>query len=73
MAKRKQILNEYLMGGISFRIPDMKHVTSCSTLNRRVLEYQGFICIKKSSGESISLPEMNKKPRTFLWYMEWLV
>ena len=61
MDKREQIINEYLIGGFSFRSLGKKHGISRSTINRWVLEYQGFICTRKSSKESIILLEMNKK------------
>ena len=66
MATKEQIINEYLIGGISFRVLGRKHGISCSTINRWVLEHQGFICMTKSSRESISLLEMNKEPRDVL-------
>jgi transposase-like protein len=62
MDKKEQIINEYLIGGFSFRSLGKKHGISRSTINRWVLEYQGFICTTKSSKESIILLEMNKKP-----------
>jgi len=66
MDKKEQIINEYLIGGISFRILGRKYGISRSTINRWVLEHQGFICMRKSSRESITLLEMNKEPTEIL-------
>lgn len=66
MDKKEAIINEYLIGGISFRVLGKKHGISRSTINRWVLEHQGFICMRKSPKESISLLEMNKEPRAVL-------
>ena len=66
MDKKEQIINEYLIGGISFRILGKKYGISRSTINRWVLEHQGFICMRKSPRESITLLEMNKEPTEIL-------
>jgi len=66
MDKKEQIINEYLIGGISFRILGRKYGISRSTINRWVLEHQGFICMRKSPRESITLLEMNKEPTEIL-------
>jgi len=66
MDKKEQIINEYLIGGISFRILGKKYGISRSTINRWVLEHQGFICMRKSPRESITLLKMNKKPTEIL-------
>lgn len=66
MDKKEQIINEYLIGGISFRTLGKKYGISRSTINRWVLEHQGFICMRKSAKESINLLEMNKEPREIL-------
>ena len=66
MDKKESIINEYLIGGTSFRILEKKHGISRSTINRWVLGYQGFICIRKSPKESISLLEMKKEPAVVL-------
>ena len=66
MDNKEQIINEYLIGGISFRSLAKKYGISRSTINRRVLEYQGFICMRKSPKESITFLEMNKEPREVL-------
>ena len=62
MDNKEQIINEYLIGGISFRSLAKKHGISRSTINRWVLEYQGFICMRKSPRESITFLEMSKEP-----------
>jgi transposase-like protein len=62
MDNKESIINEYLIGGISFRVLGKKYGISRSTINRWVLEHQGFICMRKSPKESISLLEMNKEP-----------
>jgi transposase-like protein len=66
MDKKEQIINEYLIGGISFRTLGRKYGVSRSTINRWVLEHQGFICLRKSSKESVTLLEMNKEPKEIL-------
>ncbi len=66
MDNKEQIINEYLIGGISFRVLAKKYGISRSTINRWVLEHQGFICMRKSSKESITFLEMNKNPREVL-------
>lgn len=66
MDNKEQIINEYLIGGISFRYLAKKYGISRSTINRWVLEYQGFICMRKSPKESITFLEMNKEPREVL-------
>ena len=66
MDNKEQIINEYLIGGISFRILAKKYGMSRSTINRWVLEHQGFICMRKSAKESITLLEMNKAPKELL-------
>ena len=66
MDNKEQIINEYLIGGISFRYLAKKYGISRSTINRWVLEYQGFICMRKSHKESITFLEMNKEPREVL-------
>lgn len=62
MDKKEEIINEYLIGGITFRSLGKKYGISRSTINRWVLEYQGFICTRKSPKASIILLEMNKEP-----------
>jgi len=66
MDKKEQIINEYLIGGISVRILGRKYGIGRSTINRWVLEHQGFICMRKSPRESITLLEMNKEPTEIL-------
>ncbi len=66
MNTKEEIINEYLVGGISFRTLGKKHGISRSTINRWVLEHQGFICMRKSSKESIILLEMSKEPHEVL-------
>ena len=66
MNTKEEIINEYLVGGISFRKLGKKHGISRSTINRWVLEHEGLICMRKSSKESIILLEMNKEPREVL-------
>ena len=66
MDKKEQIINEYLIGGVSFRTLGRKYGVSRSTINRWVLEHQGFICLRKSSKESVTLLEMNKEPKEIL-------
>lgn len=66
MDNKEQIINEYLIGGISFRSLAKKYGISRSTINRWVLEYQGFICMRKSPKESITFLEMNKESREVL-------
>lgn len=66
MDAKEEIINEYLLGGISFRLLSLKHNISRSTLHRWVLEHQGFICLRKSAKESISLLEMHKDLKSIL-------
>ena len=66
MNTKEEIINEYLVGGISFRALGKKHGFSRSTINHWVLEHQGFIRMRKSPNESIILLEMNKGPREVL-------
>ena len=66
MNTKEEIINKYLVGGISFRALGKKHGISRSTINRWVLEHAGFICTRKSPKESITLLEMNKVPRESL-------
>ncbi len=63
MDNKEQIINEYLIGGSSFRTLGKKYGISSSAINRWVLAYQGFICMLKSFKESITLLDMNKEPK----------
>ena len=66
MNNKEQIINEYLIGGISLRSLAKKYGISRSTINRWVLEYLGFICMRKSPKESSIFFEMNKEPKEVL-------
>lgn len=66
MDSKEHIINEYFIGDISFRSLAKKYRIGRSTINRWVLEYQGFICMRKSPKESISFLKMNKEPREVL-------
>ena len=66
MDKKEEIINEYLIGGITFRSLGKKYGISRSTINRWVLEHEGFISTIKSPIESITLLEMNKEPHEVL-------
>ena len=66
MNTKEEIINEYLIGGNTFRSLAKKHGISRTTINRWVSEHQGFISIKKSAKESIMLLEMNKEPKEVL-------
>ena len=66
MNTNEEIINEYLIGGITFRPLGKKYGISRSTINRWVLEHEGFISTIKSPKESIPLLEMNKVPRESL-------
>ena len=66
MNTKEEIINEYLVGGISYRKLEKKHGISRSTINHWVLEHQGFIRKRKSPKESIILLKMNKEPREVL-------
>lgn len=66
MNTKEEIINEYLVGGITYRTLEKKHGISRSTINQWVLEHQGFIRMRKSPKESITLPEMNQEPREVL-------
>jgi|SRR5665647_147724 len=63
MNTKEEIINEYLVGGISFRALGKKHGFSRSTINHWVLQHQGFTLTRKSPKEGITLPEMNQEPR----------
>ena len=66
MNTNEEIINEYLIGGIPFRPLGKKYGINRSTINRWVLEHEGFISTRKSPKKSIPLLEMNKVPRESL-------
>lgn len=66
MNSKEEIINEYLVGGISYRTLEKKYGFSRATINRWVLQHQRFTLMRKSGEKSISLPEMDKKPREVL-------
>jgi transposase-like protein len=66
MKTKEEIINEYLVGGISYRTLEKKYGFSRTTINHWVLQHQGFPLTGTSRKESISLPEMDKEPREVL-------
>ena len=62
MNTKEQIINEYVVGGSSFRLLGKKHGIGTSTIHRWVFEHRGLNCRDNSSKEMVILPEMNKEP-----------
>ena len=61
MDKKQEIINEYLLGKVGYRILSKKHGVSRSAINRWVMDFQGRFRSKSREIKSVNLPLMKQQ------------
>jgi transposase-like protein len=61
MDKKQEIINEYLLGKVGYRILSKKYGVSRSAINRWVMEFQGRPRSKSRELKSVHLPLMKQQ------------
>ena len=66
MEIKENIINEYVIGGMSLRALEKKYGISRSTINRWVRIYEGVQDTNESLPKCVNLSEMKKEPKEIL-------
>lgn len=61
MDKKQEIINEYLLGKVGYRVLSKKYEVSRSAINRWVMEFQGRPRSKSRVLKSVHLPLMKQQ------------
>jgi transposase-like protein len=61
MDKKQEIINEYLLGKVGYRILSKKYGVSRSAINRWVMDFQGRSRSKSREIKSVNLPLMKQQ------------
>ena len=62
MDKKPEIINEYLLGKVGYRVLSKKYGVSRSAINRWVMDFQGRERSKSRELKSVHLPLMKQQP-----------